>query len=86
MCGDREKVDKREDQKKRYVTRKRTKKKEDRTETKMIISQIKSKRSNGVEKTWKRHTHTHRFNVWNQTFTDGDAGKTAVSMFFPVRL
>ena len=27
-----------------------------------------------------------RFNVWNQTFTDGDAGKTAVSMFFPVRL
>ena len=27
-----------------------------------------------------------RFNVWNQTFTDGDAGKTAVFLFFPVRL
>ena len=24
-----------------------------------------------------------RFNVWNQTFTDGDAGKTAVFQFFP---
>ena len=24
-----------------------------------------------------------RFNVWNQTFTDGDAGKTAVFLFFP---
>ena len=23
-----------------------------------------------------------RFNVWNQTFTDGDAGKTAVFLFF----
>ena len=27
-----------------------------------------------------------RFKVWNQTFTDGDAGKTAVFLFFPVRL
>ena len=27
-----------------------------------------------------------RFNVWNQTFTDGDARKTAVFLFFPARL
>ena len=27
-----------------------------------------------------------RFNVWNQTFTDGDAGKTAVFLFFIARL
>ena len=46
------------------MTRERgPKKKEDRTETKMIISQ-KNQRDQtkgskqGVEKTWKRHTHT----------------------------
>ena len=27
-----------------------------------------------------------RFNAWNQTFTDGDAGKTAVFLFFLARI